>query len=236
MYQFNDRVRFSEMDPQKRMRLPSILRVMQDCSDYQSEALGVGHQYLMDQRRGWILLYWQVLIGRYPMDREPYTAETRPWKFDHFFGHRNFAVYDSSGERIVSANSVWSMMDLDRMRPVRPAEEDIAPYGVDEPLTMPYSGSRKIRLPEGLREEISIPVRKADLDLNRHVNNVRYIDMACEYLPEEIVEMQAEYRISAKLGDVIFPRTGEEDGWHYVSLEDGKGHPYAIVKARTHDI
>ena len=237
MYRFYDRVRFSEMDENGQMTIPAIMNIFQDCSDYQSEELGIGHSFLASRQRAWVLSFWQVFFERFPADRENFAAETRPWKFEHFMGHRNFALYDEEGRAMVKADSLWTMLDTRRMRPVRPAEDENAPYGVDEPLDMAYAETRKILLPEDRKEMPPVTVCRAHLDMNHHVNNVQYIQMALECLPEvrNIYEMRTEYRLAAVLGDRIFPRVGERDGWQVVSLEreDGKIFAVTAVRERT---
>ena len=42
--------------------------------------------------------------------------------------------------------------------------------------------------------------------------------------------MSAEYKMQAKLGDMICPKTKVESGKVVVSLDDEKGKPYAIVE------
>ena len=234
MYQFTDRVRYSEMDEKGEMTVPAVMNLFQDCSDFQSEDLGVGHHWLAEKNCGWVLSFWQVFFERMPRDRERYTAETRPWKFDHFFGHRNFALYEESGKPIVTANSLWTFLDIRRMRPARPLPEVVEAYGTDERLEMDYAAGRKLRIPEEHRREESFPVQRRHLDMNHHVNNVQYIAMACEYLPEDYrpYELRAEYRRAAVYGDVIVPVLGEEDGWRVVGLCDEAEEPYAIVSFR----
>ncbi len=234
MYQFSDRVRYSEMDENGRMTIPAVMDLFQDCSDYQSEALGIGQEFLAGRHRAWMLSFWQVFFERYPENRETFVAETRPWKFEHFLGYRNFALYDAAGKPMVKANSLWTMLDTQRMRPVRPAEDEKSPYGMDEPLEMTYADTRKISLPEQMAEKDPVPVRRAHLDMNHHVNNVQYIQMAAEYFSMEkpVYELRAEYRTAALPGDTIFPRMGEKDGWQVVSLEKEDGTIFAVVAVR----
>ncbi|MBQ6359602.1 MAG: acyl-[Lachnospiraceae bacterium] len=234
MYRRTDRVRFSEMGADGKMRLSSLMDALQDCSDAQSEALGIGYSWLKARNRGWILLHWHVVIDRYPENREEYTVETRPWKFEHFLGHRNFAVYDKDGTSIVKANSRWCFMDTERMRPVRPLPEESGPYGVDPRLDMEYLTEKRIPLPQDMRTLEKITVTKDLLDLNEHVNNVKYIAMADRLLPGSFKtkELKAEYRNAAKEGDVIIPMIGEHDGWQTISLNDENGRIYAVVALR----
>ena len=54
MYLFNSRVRYSEIDPNKKLDLAGIINYFQDCSTFQSESLnlgfdfGMGHYQLAD--------------------------------------------------------------------------------------------------------------------------------------------------------------------------------------------
>ena len=234
MYQMQDRVRFSEMDENGRMTIPAIMNRMQDCSDRQSEELGIGYDFLAERNRGWVIATWQMFIDRRPACRELITVETRPWKFDLFFGHRNFAVYDAAGVPLVRTNSIWCFLDTGKMRAVRPTEEEIAPYGVDDPISMEYTKARKIHVPAERTAGEPFPVLRRHLDMNHHVNNVQYISMALDLFPEEpeICELRAEYRKAARQGDIIHPFIARDGDWQIISLADASGSPYAVVEFR----
>ena len=47
MYQFKSRVRFSEVDSQLHMTLPSIINYFQDCSTFHSDSNGYGIEVMM---------------------------------------------------------------------------------------------------------------------------------------------------------------------------------------------
>ena len=49
MYQFKSRVRFSEVDSQLHMTLPSIINYFQDCSTFHSDSIGYGIEVMMEQ-------------------------------------------------------------------------------------------------------------------------------------------------------------------------------------------
>ena len=75
-------------------------------------------------------------------------------------------------------------------------------------------------------------VHEYHLDVNRHVNNGQYVQMAADYLPEEtkIHEMRAEYKRSAVLGNQICPLIGKRESTWIVSLNDENGMPYAVIE------
>ena len=55
MYEYDSRVRLSEVDQHQRMTLNAVLNYFQDCSSFHSEDLGVGIEYLNEHNRMWVL-------------------------------------------------------------------------------------------------------------------------------------------------------------------------------------
>ena len=231
MYTFESRVRYSEVDHTELITLPAIINYFQDCSTFQSEDLGVGIDYLKEKQQGWILSSWQIIVNRYPGMGEKIDISTWATGCEGLYGTRNFRMRDEKKETVAYANSIWVFMDMKKGRPVKPDADDIAKYGLDEPLEMEYA-SRKITLPKETEELAAFPVRKYHIDTNEHVNNCQYVQMALEVLTEEIRVRQArvEYKKSAVYGDEIFPKVAREEGRTVVELCDIKGKPYAVVE------
>ena len=88
-----------------------------------------------------------------------------------------------------------TFIDTETGRPTRPQPKDVQLYGVEEPLDIPYEG-RKIRLPEETDDLEAFPVRKYHIDTNEHVNNCQYVQMALEFLPDDlqIAQLRVEYK------------------------------------------
>ena len=232
-YEFDGRVRYSEIDHRGTMTLPALINYFQDASTFQSEAIGLGMDRLKHDKKAWVLSYWQVIVDRYPKLGEKITTGTFATEFKGLYGNRNFYMKDESGEMIARANSIWVFMDLEKGRPARPTAEHIEPYGTCEPLDMPYEG-RKIALPEHAEEEEPFPVRKYHIDTNEHVNNCQYVQMALEMVSGDIQvrQLRVDYKKSAVLGDMIYPRVTAEQERTVVELCDADGKPYAIVEMR----
>mgnify|MGYP002520342489 CR=1 FL=1 len=78
----------------------------------------------------------------------------------------------------------------------------------------------------------SFPVEVYHLDTNHHVNNGQYVKMAGAYLPHgfEIAQMRAEYKKSALLGDMIYPKVAVETDKVVVSLDDEAGNAFTVVE------
>lgn len=232
-YEFESRVRYSEMDHRGTMTLPALINYFQDCTTFHSEAVGLGMERLKKEKKVWVLSYWQVIVERYPELNEKITVGTFPTEFRGLFGNRNMYMLDGAGKRIACANSIWVFMDLEKGRPARPAAEEIERYGIGEPLDMPYE-DRKIAVPAQARACEPFPVRRYHIDTNEHVNNCQYVQMALEMLPGDITvrQLRVDYKKSAVLGDIIFPKVSEETGRTVVQLCDEAGKEYAIVEMK----
>ena len=234
MYTFDSRVRYSETDENGNLSLESLIDYMQDCTNFQSEDLGVGLEYHRQKNIMWVLNFWQIVIDEYPAMGENITVGTQAFGFEKMFGHRNFLI-THQGEpehRIAIANSLWVLMDLKKGRPMIVTPEIGDVYGIHEPLPMDYA-SRKIKVPKDGGEECDpFLVQEYHLDTNHHMNNGQYVRMARAALEREITvrELRVEYRKQAMLGDQITPVIYETEEYCMVSLNGEDGKPYAVVQ------
>lgn len=231
MYTFDSRVRYSEIDTNNQLNITSLVNYFQDCSTFHSEDLNQGVSYLKSKNRVWVLNSWQITINRLPLLCEKITVATWPYDFKAFFGYRNFILKDENNKVLAAANSIWIYLDTVSMKPVKFNIQDSA-YMLEKPyVDMDYS-SRKIDIPENLQSHESFIVTKSNLDTNNHVNNAQYIKMAMDYMPPSfnISNLRAEYKKSALLNDVIYPKTVISDNILTVLLSDEAENTYAIIE------
>lgn len=231
MYIFDSRVRYSEASYEGELTIESLLDYFQDVSTFHSEDLGVGMDYLKEQNMAWVLASWQIQVKRYPKIGELIQACTYPYEFKGFFGMRNFLLRTPEGEVLACANSIWTLLDTEKMTPTRPTERMLTSYVLEEKYPMEYAG-RKIALSSEGEEKAPIVVTKEHLDTNKHVNNGQYVRMAKSFLSDcdRVSELRAEYRKSAKLEDVMHPVVYKEENRQMVSLNDENGKPFAVIE------
>lgn len=230
-YSFDGRVRYSEIGENGCLTLPGILNYFQDCSTFHSEDVGLGMEPLRRRGRAWVLSSWQVVVNRYPRLGEKIRTVTFPYDFKGFMGKRNFYMETEDGERLAWANTFWTYLSLETGLPVKLTEEDTDGYELEEKLDMDYA-PRKVALPENPVKQEPFRIQKHHLDTNHHVNNCQYVRMAQDYLPEDfgIRQMRAEYKMQARLGDLIFPEVSAENGKVTIALNNEEKQPYAVVE------
>lgn len=232
MFSFTGRVRYSETDQNRRLSMTALLNYFQDCSSFQIEDAGVGFDFLDRQHLAWVVNYWQIDIHRLPHFGDTVVTGTNPYKYKNFMGYRNFYMDTEDGERMVIANSIWSLMNLEKLLPAMITKEHARALGTAAPFDMEYT-DRKIPIPKTKGQVFdAVSVNDSMLDSNRHMNNAQYIRIAMMVMGEPDIpgRLCAEYKKQAFPGDVLVPvlyRDG--DGSQVVSLSDTDGQPYAVV-------
>lgn len=230
MFQFKSKIRYSEIDEKGLLAVPKVIDYFQDCSNLQSDELGIGREYLETKHLAWVLSFWQIVIKRRPNQGETVFTGTFPYEFKGFMGLRNFLMDSEDGERIISANSIWTLLDMESGKPVKAGEEILSQYTLEERLPMEYA-DRKVMIPKEGTLFPSIKVCREHIDTNHHMNNAKYITMAMNYIPchVEVKEFRIEYKKQAYLGDEIYPFVASVDGGMAISLRDSQGTPYVNI-------
>lgn len=234
MYHLKGRVRYSEVDENRRLTVDGLINYLQDCSSFHSEDLGIGLDYIAENRIAWVLSGWQIEIKKMPVYGQRIDVQTWPYTFAGFLGERNFRIVDEAGSVLVQADSRWALVNTENGRPTRIPSSLAGAYEMGESLGL-KKPPRKLR-PDLARAKAMEPfaVQQKHLDTNHHVNNGQYVLMAQEYLPEgqTVSQIAVEYKTPAVLGDTIYPYILEDGGELLVALCTEEKRPYAVVILR----
>ena len=230
-YSFDSSIRFSETKEDEKLSYTSIVNYFQDCSNFQSKALGLGADTLAAKHRAWVLLGWQIEINRRPEVGEKVQITTWPYGFRGFYGNRNYTMVTDKGECLAYANSIWVYLDADNQVPTKIDDEELNGYKLEDKLDMQYA-PRKVEAPADYREREAFVVKRTHLDVYHHVNNGQYIAMAEPFLPSyfEVEQLRIEYRKQATLGKRIIPCVSEVADKVTVALCDETKVPYAVIE------
>jgi acyl-ACP thioesterase len=162
-----------DVNPQLTARLPVLCRFMQEAAYHHAEHLGLGHSTLSSMNRAWVLARQRIKIHAFPAWGDTIQLRTWPSGRDRLFFYRDFEITSDKGDRLLSASTAWFVINTEKRERV-PSEvylTDDLPVGAkvfDEKLGR-LKGCR------GCGQE-SLFVNYGDLDMNGHVNNVRYIE------------------------------------------------------------
>jgi len=110
------------------------------------------------------------------------------------FTDRNFAVVNKEGKPIAYGRSVWAMINTETRKPVDLMaihDGDIAGYICDKECPIEKPSRIKVSSQEPVLE---LPVKYSDLDINGHVNSIRYIEHILDLFPVEVFMKKRVHR------------------------------------------
>ena len=217
----------------------AICRYFQETADSQMRADGPTYRELISQGYSFVLSRLNVQFYKPLRSYDKVTVQT--WAYDPPRGaafERYYQLYRGD-ELVAEAGSVWALLDLNTMELCRVGSVELN-YGSDEPLAI----STRFRLPALAFDEVGTrTVRYSDVDVNNHMNNTRYPDMLCDFIPEidrlRITGIQLHYVAEAPLGEALTIKRAvtEEDGhpvyWFETLRSDGKCNIRARIDAQS---
>ena len=224
MYSLKYKVTTSTCDSEGRLKIFSALQMMQDCSEMWIDSEPAVKQYFTEQNMAQLLATRQVEIVRVPEYKEELTVTTSVYGMKPMFGFRNTFIYDAQGKPCYKTWSMGAFVDKAAGKLKRVDDATIQSMTLDPKLDMDYK-DRRIILPKDGGEVLEpIKVRRADIDYNKHLNNANYVRIAMELLPEDFVVsgLRVEYRVAAKLGDMLVPTIYRHDNAIIISLSIGE--------------
>ena len=223
MYSLNYQVTTSTCDSEGKLKLYSALQMMQDCSEMWIDSEPGVKQYFTEQNMAQLLATRQVEVIRAPDYKEKLTVTTSVYGMKPMFGFRNTFIYDSEGKPCYRTWSMGAFVDKTAGKLKRVDDATIASMTLEPQLEMNYKDRRIILPKEDGTVLDPIRVLRADIDYSKHVNNANYVRMAMELLPEGFMVhgLRVEYRVAAKLGDVLIPTIYEIEGGYIISLSVG---------------
>ena len=235
MYTLNYTVTSSCCDSEGKLKLYSALQMMQDCSEMWIDSEPTARKFFTDNNMTQLLATRQVEVLRVPSYKEDLTVTTSIYEVMPMYGFRNTFIRDAQGQPCYRTWSMGAFVDLSTGKLARIADDAIASLKLDPKQEMNYRGRRIILPKQGGSVLEPVRVMRADIDYNRHMNNANYVRIAMELLPEgfEVRDMRVEYRIAAKLGDLLSPTLYPIDGGYIVALAID-GEPSAIIEFLSH--
>lgn len=201
-------VRSYETEPGGRLSLTGLCNYLQEAAGAHAVDLGISIGDLGRDNLTWVLGRLELRIERMPRWREVVDVTTWPSRLRSLLVLRDFLVESAEREVLARATSTWFVIDLERRRPVRiPAHIRGLPLP-RRPRALRPDGLRLPR-PARVDREERFRVRHRDLDVNAHVNHVRYVEWALDTLPgsfldgHRLTELDADFRAEVVYGETV---------------------------------
>ena len=210
-HQEDFRIRNHEVGPDGQLTIQSLFNYLVEAAGNHAVKLGVSLTDLFAQGQTWVLSRLHLKMDRYPSWPATVRVETWPSARRDLFALRDFRLRESEGSEFGVASSSWMIIDLRSRRPTKiPAKyENFVDPGRGRTLVSEFGRLPKVERQDG---EATFQVRLSDLDINRHVYAIHYINWAIESIPVEVRngfmlgELEVGYRAESMYGDRVVAR------------------------------
>ena len=220
--------KWHDTDPTGVMRPSRVLEYMQETANLQCRDYGMDLNDLFYKEGFGFLLSRLQLRMDIPL-RAYEDIEVRTWCLPSraLSFLRCFAIL-RGGEVIAEALSTWALMDVKNKTLVR-----VNDFGREFPMGDPIDEAtlpKKVRIPAA-SEMDTVGERRivySDLDFNFHMNNTKYPDMVCDYLPDMrgkfISSLSLAYMNEGAFGDTLkLQRLAQDNDAYLVRAMRGDG-------------
>ena len=208
-YSKNYKVEVDHVDFNGSLKLSSLFTYFQDIAGLHSENLNMGMETLYENHNVlWVLARIRVDIIRYPLLNEEIIIDTWPQEPDRVGFARDFLARDIQGNILAKAVSTWVIIDVNtrRLKKTKSVYTGYPPTVKERAIDCKL-GNLKPRGP--LEMVYKRTVRYSDIDVNKHLNNSKYVDfiMDCFSLKDHekysVKSIEVNYSKEALPGDSI---------------------------------
>ena len=217
----------------------TIANYMTDAAITHADSLGYDMQELRKQNIYWVLTHLYAKFYNFPKKGDPVEIYTWPSSVDRLFFRREFEVLSPSGEPYALAMSRWVLINIGTRKLERVPAPMITALTPKEPEFTIDEPSWKIPSLENGTEVGSFRVRLSDIDKNRHVSNVHYIDWVVESAAcarendARLKELEIIFKTEAVDRDKVLSRALNSDEKSYTHGLFRESDGQELIRART---
>lgn len=202
-----------------------------NAADFHSNDRGFGMLYLNSIGKTWVLSRLAVEMTEMPRAYDRFSVETWVESAMRFFTNRNFRIVSPTPdpspegrgtEKVYGyGRSVWAMIDVETRQPVDlfSVNDGVLKDYVETEKECPMAKPSRVRMSDEAALLRSFEAAYSDIDMNGHVNSVKYIEHVLDlwdtawYSAHPLRRFDIAYVAEARLGDHIRlyrEQTGEQ--------------------------
>ena len=204
---------YTHIDCHGLLRPGALFEIMQDAATQHAELLHISAD---DIGALWVLSRLRVQLDRPLRAEETLSLTTWCAGLKGATWLRDFR-FQANGEPVGHAISAWVVLDPVNRRLLRPSAVSASEHYQNAPAADDMKAPGKLRLPEGAFHHTHT-VRYSDMDVNRHLNNAKIVDIISDALELEkrtdayVCALQVNYTAESVAGDELALHVGEADG------------------------
>lgn len=206
----NFNIEYNDVDEKRLITPRGFLRFLQEAASIASQKTGYGINDIQRTNMAWILLNWKVEIYNKPIWNSKIKINTWAKYNDNLYSYRDFEIYDETNNIIALATSKWIILNPKTHKIVKISDK--LKKGYDYKNKSVFDETFKTKFIEPIKYDsiMAYNIQRRDIDSNKHVNNLCYLDFALQALPEDIYNeynkisnIEISYKKELILGDKI---------------------------------
>ena len=180
-----------------------------NCAGFHATERGFGIATLNESNYTWVLSRLAIELEEMPLQYESFSVQTWIENVYRLFTDRNFAILNKDGKPIGYARSIWAMISMDTRNPadlLSLHNGSIVDYICQKECPIEKPGRIKVNQKELAGEVVN---KYSDIDINGHVNSIRYIEHILDLFPLEIFRekrirrFEMAYNAESYYGDTL---------------------------------
>lgn len=202
-----------------------------NCAGFHAKERGFGMAEINESNYTWVLSRLAVEMEEMPLQYEEFFIDTWVENVYRLFTDRNFVIYGKDGKVYGYARSVWAMINMNTRKPA----DLLTLHGGNIVDYILKDKACPINKPDRIKVDGRMPVRTIDtyyndIDINGHVNSIKYMEHVLDLFPEDwyaghvIRRFEMAYVAESYFGDRLsFYREEDEEGTCNVEVRKNVG-------------
>ena len=151
---------------------------MLNAADFHSTDRGFGMKYLMTINRSWVLSRLAIEMDEMPQQYTKFNVETWVESAMRYFTSRNFAVIGEDGKTYGFGRSIWAMIDTESRQPtdILAIHDGAINQWIEKDKECPIDKGGRVKMSDNAQLVRTIDTYYNDVDINGHINSVKYIE------------------------------------------------------------
>lgn len=182
---------------------------MLNAADFHSTDRGFGMKYLLTIQRSWVLSRLAIEMEEMPPMYTKFSVETWVESAMRYFTSRNFAVVGDDGKTYGYGRSIWAMIDTESRQPtdIYAIDNGAIEQWIDKDKPCPIDKGGRVKMGDEAELVRTIETYYNDVDINEHINSVKYIEHVLDLWPldwyreHQIRRFEIAYVAEAHQGD-----------------------------------
>lgn len=231
-------VGYRDVDTSLKIKNTAILNIFEDIAGIHATIAG---ESLKTSDTTWVLTGYKVNILKRPEFEDRLNVYTWSTGVKNITASREFEIRNQKDELLITGLSTWAHINLKTKKLEKVTQELIDGY-TSEPERTNYGITKLPKLvePENYVYDTSYTINYDWIDINKHMNNIYYMELATMVLPEEVRDttdfssFEIMYKKEIKYKDTVKCFVAkDEEGYTVTIKSEDLSEVHAIIKLKT---